>query len=1018
MRETYVWDGSPWPLGILLSTVNSGSQGSFLGNHRLENLLATPKKESMGLILSDGLLGDPKTALPTENEDLATLARNWYEAVYEILPEYPLKQYKQADEAHRRGDFDIATTLYSIVLAFAREVQEFQTNQATVVSDAGYRLDRISEGYDYFGFTADMVIPTSPTRDYLPLPLTTSYSDTVEYYEAAIRGAHDSIETIEMGKAIIRQFWTKHNLLVEDTQESLSILDIEMAILESEIDAMKQEINALHWANQRLGGLLQRWAQRVDEKIKELEKQKEDAGPGWWEAVIAVWNVIKLVVSIIAVCYGFVSALAATVDALQNLEKLMDNINDLRFACAELLANLDDWSWDQIGEYLDVMGEVAKEIETWYKEVEKAWKEADEKLQEVKSTFEETQSKFDELTAVDMSEAEAADFQNNVLLVDEIGVSGAMDYLQIQEQIYLNNDMLEAKYSSLQALTETRVKLAYQALSLARQLAAHKAEAKYLDELLIALTWNTEQKQAALQHLTRIGQHSLDALMHLIAGQNRQLKYLNLDNTSSPGYYAYFIDDENHVGTVLQSRDRLMNDVSDWIEENNNISRLKVVVTDDPNYDNNPGGITFVAPEALTRFTRGRYLRPSVILEIEPLRETVLVELMADGINSRQSDPSELARLLVSQFLVEENGTYHLIKPEVIGFDIPPEVVDAILSRERTHHPLLNTLASGALDDTTVVLAYALARAGVTVEQLTSLLQQTTFIIPPPLKLRIESLKNAWVELSNDINGEQVASLRALVIAVRQAAENPAQIRTILDEALIASGQFVWLSFFHLDQQDIQMEIANSYDPDLEEAVLARVYAGEASHVVAAVVMLYAGLNTTVIGSLANEYATNRNALGDCIINVLRPQWEDLRTSVLEKRHEIEIHITLNDYMQIPNAEEMFREMRYLAARAKIPPDIPLLLEKLPPELYPRETDTGSREFIEFTFENADDVVARAPIATPTGLNIADVHFSDLFGRSILGKWDLSFTYKGNRPALPDLNLVEIEFLHTYAEQS
>lgn len=317
-----------------------------------------------------------------------------------------------------------------------------------------------------------------------------------------------------------------------------------------------------------------------------------------------------------------------------------------------------------------------------------------------------------------------------------------------------------------------------------------------------------------------------------------------------------------------------------------------------------------------------------------------------------------------------------------------------------------------------MALAYALARGGVTLPQLTSLLQQTAVAIPPSLKSRIEHLKNAWVALYNDINGEQVTSLRSVVEAVRQAAGNPAHIRTVLDEALIAGGQFVWLGCFHLDQQDIQDEITNSYDPDpsVQEAVLARAYGGEPWHVVAAVVLLYAGLDATELGSLVGEYATDPNPLGDCIANILKPQWEALRTSVLETRHDIEIHITLDDYMGIPTAAETFRKMRYLAARAKIPTDINLLLEKLPSNLYPLKTVTDTTEVIEFTFENADDVVTQAPLATPLGLNIADVHFSDLFGRSILGKWALSFTYKGNRPALPDLDLVEMEFLHTYVE--
>jgi hypothetical protein len=1015
MNDAFVW-GSPWPISIRVSTVNAGSQGSFLGNTPVLNSVPTPKPDSMRLVLYDGLNGEPKPALPTETEALSSLIKNWCQAIYELLPEYPLGQYEQADEAYRRGDFDLAAELYDVVLSFAQEVPAFQQDQASVVSDTRYRRDRISAGYDYFGFTADTIIPISPTRDYLPLPLTTAYSDTVEFYAEAIRDKYDSIETIETGKEVIQEFLADHQLTVTGIQEMMATLDMEMAILESETDAMEQEINALYWANQRLSGLLQRWAQRVDDKIKELQKKQEEEEPGWWNVVIAVWNVIKLVASIVAVCYGFVAAVAASIDALEKLGELGDHINDLRIACGELVSNLDDWSWEQISEYLDAMKGVTKEIEAWYDKAEQAWKEADSKLQEVKATFEETRAKLDQLTAVDMTETDAKNFQNNVLLADEIGVSGGMDYLQIQEQIYLNSDILGARYSSLEALTLRRVKLAYQALSLARELAAHKAEAKHLNELLGAYQWNIERKQAALEHLTNLGQHSLDALMHQLAGQTRQLKFLNLDKDPSPGHYAYFIDEEGDAGAVLQAKDQLLADMMDWIEENNNTSRLKVVVTDAPDYAGNPGGITIVDPAALARFSRGRYLRPARILEIEPLRETLLVARLAEGISNRRSDPGELARLLISQFLVEEGSAYHLIAPHALGFDVPPEVVGTMLSRERAHHPLLDAFPSGPLDDTTVALAYSLARGGVTLAQLISVLEQTSIVIPAPLKSKLKTLKSAWVALSSDINGEQVKSLRSVVEAVQQAAGNPAGMRAVLDEALTAGGQFVWLGHFHLDQQDIQDEITNSYDPDVEEAVLARTYSGEPGHVIAAVILLYAGLDATKLGSLAVVYATNPNPLGDCITNILKPQWNTLRASILEKRHDIEIRITHEDYMGIPNASETFREIRYLAAWAKIPTSIDLLLEKLPPDVYLRETAVGAAETIDFTFENADDIVAESPVTTPPGLNVADVHFSDLFGRSILGKWALGFTYKGNRPALPPLNLIELEFLHTYLE--
>ena len=112
-------------------------------------------------------------------------------------------------------------------------------------------------------------------------------------------------------------------------------------------------------------------------------------------------------------------------------------------------------------------------------------------------------------------------------------------------------------------------------------------------------------------------------------------------------------------------------------------------------------------------------------------------------------------------------------------------------------------------------------------------------------------------------------------------------------------------------------------------------------------ILLYADLDYPELDLLAQEYAGNNNILGENISNILVPQWDKLRESILEKRHDILITIKLDDYMQIPNASETFREMRVLTARATIDPQINMILTKLPPDLF----ETFCSFFLETTLE-------------------------------------------------------------------
>ncbi|HEC36752.1 hypothetical protein LCGC14_0606640 [marine sediment metagenome] len=60
------------------------------------------------------------------------------------------------------------------------------------------------------------------------------------------------------------------------------------------------------------------------------------------------------------------------------------------------------------------------------------------------------------------------------------------------------------------------------------------------------------------------------------------------------------------------------------------------------------------------------------------------------------------------------------------------------------------------------------------------------------------------------------------------------------------------------------------------------------------------------------------------------------------------------------------------------------------------------------------DTVSFTPLQPPLGINWEDYEWNDLFARSITGTWELTINNKGNLPRLPAIDLIKLEFLHTY----
>lgn len=920
-------------------------------------------------------------------EQLQILDENWYSVVYQLVPEYPERLAKRADRAYRAGDFISALSLYQDLIAFS-DNSAFESEE--LVSDALYRIEIGNLGLDYFGFRPDTIIPVSPSRE---VDLITHYSSAVKFFNGAIRDAIASNMESENFILILEEFSRQRGDIMSELQDSLTATQFNLSALMLDRDAMRHEIDATYRANIRMGGLLESWVNYVNDRIEKLKDEAPTPPKHDWKFYLErIWTAIKLIVAVIAVVYGYVGAANKAMDAGEKLVETDSNYDELAQAVEEANETLDTLTSEEAEALTERMlgayTKLQRNTDQFFDLVKSASDElvkAMEKTRQLKEKFEELRTVGDTWT-----ESEAIDFRNNVLLAEQIGVSGGMTYLQIQEQMLLNDDLLVAKYLALEAAQIRCMHSSERIISLTKELLRHEANRRYLLDVIDAIDSENAEISSVASQLNKIGQGVLDAMMRRVQEHTFQLKFLELDTTPSSGRYDRFIECSVDVGAVLNEELQLKEKISAWIANNANIGRLKVVVSRTSLSE--LGKLIFVSPHELDNFSIGEYVRISQIYGIEPLRETQLVRNIADAVNARLDYPARLLTILTEQF------------PDEAGI-----ATKYIVSRERQYHTILNDPAV-TLEDREVVLAYAMATGGVTPPILGEILSQSNLV--NPLKSSLQKLATIWPTLSFEIISEDVKSVRQVSQAIALERANPSAVAAILDDAFIVSGSPALLNRFHINSNDVQNDIADSYDHDFSDyEVLGSIHNSDVN-IILAITLLYAGLDKSQLQAVANQYSAG-HIIGDRLASML-PEWDNLRRSVLERKHTLRLDIVRDDFMTVPNTSGTY-EHRFLAGRAELESlsgalELSVVLKKLPEDLYEKEASG----ILAIAFPVEDQIVFPDTIATPPSFVLSDYHYNALFGRSVLGGWELILFKKGNTPSLPDIQKFELEIIYSY----
>jgi hypothetical protein len=567
-----------------------------------------------------------------------------------------------------------------------------------------------------------------------------------------------------------------------------------------------------------------------------------------------------------------------------------------------------------------------------------------------------------------------------------------MNYLQLQEQIRLNEDLLISKNLALAADQVRGVQLNEKLISLLQQLIRQETNRRYLMDVIDAIDIENAEISSIIDQLNKVGQGILDTMMRYMQEKMFQLKYLRLDSTPALGRYDRFIENVTDVGSVLDTELRLRDKISVWTSENANIGQLNIVLSRVSQAA--IGKLMFVTPIMLDNFTKGEFVRPSELLAIEPLRETQFIQEVAGRIRLHLDNPLQLLNILNQQY----------------SYEVSPAIKE-IIARERQYHMILNDSAL-ALEDREVALAYELAMGNVTSSNISDILSQSD--CGEPLKSTLQKIRPIWPTISNEIASADEKSVRQIVQAIGSERTNLTKVVSLLDEAFIVSGSLTALSRFHLISDDIQSDIISSYDPDFPGyGVLGSIYDSDDLNVVLAIILLYAGIDKAQLGVLADQSSLD-NSLRDRLAS-MSPEWENLQRSVLERQHTIMFNIDRDSFMALPNMSGTV-EHRFLAGGCELTtPDgtisLGVLLKKLPEDRY----ELGLGAAFTTSFPIRELLVLPGHIIAPPSFVLSDFHYSALFGRSILGGWELSLRMKGDvNSALPSIDKVELEMLYTY----
>lgn len=957
---------------------------------------------SLNLWVADAADADALCPAPETTEPVETIRTNWYRTVYDLVPAYPQHLLERAHHSYRSGDFQAARPTYLDVRTF---LANSDYTDPVAAAEVERSLGNGDTGKDFFGFSPDAVEPTSPARGIDGSALFTTYSDHVRWFNGTILATDLATLTQEQFLGHLHEFRQQRQAIIRELSGEIETLRSEIVAEDLVIEGLAFDIGATIRSNGRRSELLASWARHVQAKIDEMTQPQSVCTECL--AFETFWNGVKLVTSVVSMIYGYYQAAVSFVQATDELMQVADAYATIDQYEAQLAEADQDGRTAEAAILRGQIHNAGNQLSSERTQFSSAWNSFTSALNRATSATERASQLLSQLntSTTGWTSADAVRFRDDVLLAENFGISGGLTYLVIREQIQHDQELLYSKITALRAAEHRRAALTGRLIFLVQEKSIRSAEAEYLDEMIELAEDGIADREAVRRELIRLGQPLLDALLMKFQEARIRMKYWNLSASAASTRYDRYIGNPVAIAQVLQEEQALRAEWTDWVNDNSNVGVVTLVVA-----ANGPPPLATLpvgGANDLVVFQRGELVRPSWLLQIDPLILTRVVTQIAAVFEPHVADTGRLADAMAETFTREVAGQRTLLEVNELA---PGTVFREITERELQTYPALRALLDSEVGDVELALLYSLAKAGVSTTTLGQLATEPR--LPTVIRERMPRLRTAYEYVLPLLYERVVRSARVVSDSLRVLGPDAAARAQLLLDAFAPS---ITVAAYGLNDRDMDVEVIGSFDPDFPTDPILGATRANDKNVLLAVVLLHAGIDSAGVREIAAQLAAGSDLRVRLEELAMEALWDGrLRRSVLEREHRFGFSIDENLLYQAPNVSGTFKH-RYLDATVEVTTAdgvLPSVILAKTGENRWMVPDGSSRQGVEMEVSGAQRTVLTGPVQLPPGFVLEDYHRSALFGRAILGDWQISIKLKGNTRPLRDVGTVMIRFLY------
>lgn len=946
-----------------------------------DNYITFNKPNKLNLILRAST-GSIIPKITGNNESIVLMNNNWYECVNEFLPEFYKYLYNIADNSYRVGLYETAKFYYNHLISLNNYCEIPAQN--LIINTERFLLQG-ENNYDYFGFKDSVYSASSPSKYIEILDI---YSDITQFYNSTLQ--NNDLYNLDLSslKTYLDELIFKQNMAINELERLKERQSEEIEVLNIEVEAIKWEIDAIIRENFRYTNILNLWITIVNEKIKQLNENLEDCH-GWeclpWNEIT---NGLNIAINIYKICTNIPSLLSSIFPFFDSYINLLDINSQLK----EWESIRNDFSEEEYNEILKKLETDKSNIDKEYTKIASTLSKS---MKETSTSVSEVFKNINTLNASTLSYGmDGKEFEENILNVESLGVSGGITYLDISSRIKTNDDILVVKkltltslYNKIQTLLDERIKIAY-------EIKNYELNKSYLTDKRESLESEILNREELNELIVESGQTILDSYMKKVRELELNYQYLGLEDKIEDMRYNCYISDEISIGRILQRHLILKNRIDNWQSQNNTFGRLNVrIQKTDSNYLNRYQIIDSIGIQS---FNDGKFTTNSYIVNIEPL--ILNSSLIQISTLLKQTTTNEQKVNILNSIFIDNN----VYKDSLIFFINTPQ---SIVNRELlfTNDNIRNILLN--LSPMDVIFLYTIISAELNTDEVNTLFSDPNLSLV--LKSAITRFIDNWIVLQDCIKNELSYSLASEIFKFINCNTINERVE-ILNSLIAENNEFVGLNKFRITDKDIFKEMDLFLDQH-DEKVLNSFYLNDSLKFITGIILLRAGVDYVQLENLISTPGLKPKIA--TILSELKNYWVEAKSKVLETEHKLFFNIEAEKLYDLPHQRD-FRYCRFLQARVHgVGNDnigvIGLKLTKLSNNYFRNTNDSLLLKL----WPESSQIIYSNEIPAPLGFQIENYHTFPLFGRSLIGNWEVSIIQNGNITEFDKIEGLDLEFL-------